>query len=135
RRLSNHWSGLCREVFYHCDRWRCRHSQRNGFRVRPVRHHQSDSDLCHHAGIRRGGAVSCGNRFDPAIAAGDHRPLLPEGSVNDRALNALGLALVGIVGAAFLILTPRLAELDIVLELTVFMIMAILALSLALVWG
>jgi ABC-type branched-subunit amino acid transport system permease subunit len=55
--------------------------------------------------------------------------------VNDRTLNALGLALVGIIGAAFLVLTPRLAELDIVLELTVFMIMAILALSLALVWG
>ena len=35
----------------------------------------------------------------------------------------------------FLILTPRFAELDTVLELTVYMIMAILALSLALVWG
>ena len=32
-------------------------------------------------------------------------------------------------------LTPRLAELDVVLELTVYMIMAILALSLALIWG
>jgi len=55
--------------------------------------------------------------------------------VNDRALNVIGLALVGIVGAAFLLLTPRFAELDAVLELTVFMIMAIIALSLALVWG
>ncbi len=52
-----------------------------------------------------------------------------------RALNLLGLGLVGIVGIAFLVLTPRLAELDIVLELTVYMIMAILALSLALIWG
>ena len=55
--------------------------------------------------------------------------------MNARALNLLGLALVGIVGVAFLILTPRFAELDIVLELTVYMIMAILALSLALIWG
>jgi branched-chain amino acid transport system permease protein len=55
--------------------------------------------------------------------------------VNPRALNIAGLALVGVIGVAFLILTPRLAELDVVLELTVYMIMAILALSLALVWG
>jgi branched-chain amino acid transport system permease protein len=55
--------------------------------------------------------------------------------VNPRALNIAGLVLVGIIGVAFLILTPRLAELDVVLELTVYMIMAILALSLALVWG
>ena len=55
--------------------------------------------------------------------------------MNFRALNLLGLALVGIVGIAFLILTPRFAELDTVLELTIYMIMAILALSLALIWG
>jgi branched-chain amino acid transport system permease protein len=55
--------------------------------------------------------------------------------VNPRALNIAGLVLVGIIGLAFLVLTPRLAELDAVLELTVYMIMAILALSLALVWG
>ena len=52
-----------------------------------------------------------------------------------RTLNFLGLGLVGIVGVAFLILTPHLAELDTVLELTIYMIMAILALSLALIWG
>ncbi len=55
--------------------------------------------------------------------------------MNARALNLLGLTLVGIVGLAFLILTPRVAELDTVLELTVYMIMAILALSLGLIWG
>jgi hypothetical protein len=55
--------------------------------------------------------------------------------VNARATNFLGLGLVGVIGLAFLILTPRFAELDIVLELTVYMIMAILALSLALIWG
>jgi len=55
--------------------------------------------------------------------------------VNARALNLLGLGLVGIFGLAFLILTPRVAELDIVLELTIYVIMAILALSLALIWG
>jgi ABC-type branched-subunit amino acid transport system permease subunit len=55
--------------------------------------------------------------------------------VNGRTLNLLGLGFVGIVGLAFLILTPRFAELDTVLELTVYMIMAILALSLALIWG
>ena len=55
--------------------------------------------------------------------------------MNPRALNFLGLGLVGIVGIAFLILTPRFVELETVLELTVYMIMAILALSLALIWG
>ena len=55
--------------------------------------------------------------------------------MNFRTLNYLGLALVGIVGIAFLILAPRFAELDVVLELTVYVIMVILALSLALVWG
>ena len=55
--------------------------------------------------------------------------------MNGRTLNFLGLGLVGLVGLAFLILTPRFAELDTVLELTVYMIMAILGLSLALIWG
>ena len=52
-----------------------------------------------------------------------------------RALNVAGLVVVAAFGIAFLVLTPRLAELDAVLELTVYVIMAILALSLALVWG
>ncbi len=55
--------------------------------------------------------------------------------MNARTLNLFGLGLVGIVGLAFLVLTPRFAELDTVLELTIYMIMAILALSLALIWG
>jgi len=55
--------------------------------------------------------------------------------VNERLLNYLGLALVAVIGIAFMILTPRFAELDAVLELTVYMVMAILALSLALIWG
>jgi ABC-type branched-subunit amino acid transport system permease subunit len=55
--------------------------------------------------------------------------------VNGRRLNLVGLVFVGVVGLTFLILTPRVAELDTVLDLTVYMIMAILALSLALIWG
>ena len=55
--------------------------------------------------------------------------------MNDRALNLLGLGFVAVIGTAFLVLVPRLFELDVVLELTVYMIMAILALSLALIWG
>ncbi len=55
--------------------------------------------------------------------------------MSGRNLNILGLALVGVIGLAFMWLTPRFAELDTVLDLTVYMIMAILALSLALVWG
>jgi len=55
--------------------------------------------------------------------------------VKSGSLNILGLALVGIAGLAVLLLTPRFAELDVVLELTIYMIMAILALSLALIWG
>ncbi len=52
-----------------------------------------------------------------------------------RGYNMAGLALVGAIGLAFMFLTPRFAELDVVLDLTVYMIMAILALSLALIWG
>jgi ABC-type branched-subunit amino acid transport system permease subunit len=55
--------------------------------------------------------------------------------LSPRALNILGLAVVGAVGLAFLLLTPRFADLDTELEFTVYAIMAILALSLALVWG
>jgi len=55
--------------------------------------------------------------------------------VNARTLNILGLVLVGVIGLAFMVLTPRFAELDTVLEVTVYLIMAILALSLALIWG
>ena len=55
--------------------------------------------------------------------------------MNGRRLNYLGLALVAVIGVAFMVLTPRLAELDTVLDLTVYMIMAVLALSLALIWG
>lgn len=55
--------------------------------------------------------------------------------MNGRRYNLAGLALVGAIGLGFMFLTPRLAELDTVLDLTVYMIMAILALSLALIWG
>jgi ABC-type branched-subunit amino acid transport system permease subunit len=55
--------------------------------------------------------------------------------VNLRSLNVLGLVLVAVIGLAFMVLTPRLVELDTVLDLTVYMIMAVLALSLALIWG
>jgi branched-chain amino acid transport system permease protein len=55
--------------------------------------------------------------------------------VSGQRLNFLGLVVVGIVGLAVLFITPRIAELDTVLDLTVYMIMAILALSLALIWG
>jgi branched-chain amino acid transport system permease protein len=55
--------------------------------------------------------------------------------VSPRVLNIVGLVMVGVIGGAFLVLLPRFTELDIVLEFTVYMIMAILALSLALVWG
>jgi branched-chain amino acid transport system permease protein len=55
--------------------------------------------------------------------------------VSGRSLNLLGVVLVGIIGLAFMFLTPRVAELDTVLDFTVYMIMEILALSLALIWG
>jgi branched-chain amino acid transport system permease protein len=47
----------------------------------------------------------------------------------------LGLIVAGAAGLAVLILTPIYLELDTVLNVTVYMIMAILALSLALIWG
>ncbi len=55
--------------------------------------------------------------------------------MNARALNILGLAIVALIGVAVLVLTPILFDLDTVLNVTVYMIMAVLALSLALIWG
>jgi ABC-type branched-subunit amino acid transport system permease subunit len=55
--------------------------------------------------------------------------------VSGRIGNVLGLAAVALAGAAVLILTPQLFDLDTVLNVTVYMIMAVLALSLALIWG
>jgi len=46
-----------------------------------------------------------------------------------------GPALVALAGVATLILAPIYLDLDTVLNLTVYMIMAVLALSLALIWG
>jgi branched-chain amino acid transport system permease protein len=55
--------------------------------------------------------------------------------VSARALNIFGLAVVAAVGVAALVLTPQVFDLDVVLNVTVYMIMAVLALSLALIWG
>jgi len=52
-----------------------------------------------------------------------------------RPLEALGMAAVAVIGLAVLVLGPRWLELDTVLNITVYMIMAVLALSLALIWG
>ena len=52
-----------------------------------------------------------------------------------RLRNILGMAVVGAMGLAVLVLTPILFELDTVLNVTVYLIMAVLALSLALIWG
>jgi ABC-type branched-subunit amino acid transport system permease subunit len=55
--------------------------------------------------------------------------------VSGRIANIIGLVAVALIGGAVLILTPQLFELDTVLNVTVYMIMAVLALSLALIWG
>jgi branched-chain amino acid transport system permease protein len=55
--------------------------------------------------------------------------------VRGRAYDIVGLTLVAVIGIAVLVLTPRLCDLDTVLNITVYMIMAVLALSLALIWG
>ena len=47
----------------------------------------------------------------------------------------LGLVVAAVAGIAVLVLTPIWFDLDTVLNITVYMIMAVLALSLALVWG
>ncbi|HLJ64762.1 MAG TPA: branched-chain amino acid ABC transporter permease, partial [Stellaceae bacterium] len=52
-----------------------------------------------------------------------------------RLLNILGLAAVALIGLLVLFLVPAWAELDTVLDLTVYFIFAILGLSLALIWG
>ncbi|MGO8920741.1 MAG: ABC transporter permease subunit [Stellaceae bacterium] len=55
--------------------------------------------------------------------------------MSGRARSLAGLAAAAAIGVAFLLLAPRFVELDTLLDLTVYMIMAILALSLGLVWG
>ncbi len=55
--------------------------------------------------------------------------------MNGRALELVSLAIVAAVAVAIMIMVPRLLELDAVLEITVYMVMAILALSLGLIWG
>jgi ABC-type branched-subunit amino acid transport system permease subunit len=55
--------------------------------------------------------------------------------VSARARTFAGLAAVAVLGGVFLVLAPRWVELDTLLNLTVYVIMAILALSLGLVWG
>ncbi len=55
--------------------------------------------------------------------------------MNPRGLTLSGLAAAAVIGVAFLLLTPQFVELDTLLDLTVYVIMAILALSLGLVWG
>jgi ABC-type branched-subunit amino acid transport system permease subunit len=52
-----------------------------------------------------------------------------------RAAELLGTAAAALAGLAVLFLTPIYFDLDVVLNLTVYMIMAVLALSLALIWG
>ncbi len=52
-----------------------------------------------------------------------------------RAFDIVGLTLVAVIGIAVLVLTPRLYDLDTVLNVTVYMIMAVLGLSLGLIWG
>src|SRR4029079_13254429 len=135
RRFSNHRRRLCRQVLHHGDRRRRRHPQRHGIGICAVRHDQTDRYLRHDAGVRRSRIARGCHCPDPPAAPGHHRPLLPERPVNARTLKLLGLGVVGVAGIAFLVLVPRLFELDVVLELTVYMIMAILALSLALIWG
>jgi branched-chain amino acid transport system permease protein len=52
-----------------------------------------------------------------------------------RGAELVGLAIAALVGIAIMIVVPRAFELDAVLEITVYLIMAILALSLGLIWG
>lgn len=53
----------------------------------------------------------------------------------NRAWTLAGLAIAGVAGIAALILLPQIVELATLLDITVYFIMAILALSLGLVWG
>ena len=55
--------------------------------------------------------------------------------MSGRVANIVGLVVAGVVGLAVLFLGPQWFELDTVLNITVYMIMAVLALSLALIWG
>jgi len=57
------------------------------------------------------------------------------GNMSQRALTIAGLVLAGVFGLAALIVLPEVLELATLLDATVYIIMAILALSLALVWG
>ena len=133
--FPDHRRRLCRQILHHGHRRRRGDRGRHGERVGAVWDDQPDRHLRDHAGFRRRGAPRGRDRSDPPASPRHHGTVLSEGHLSARVLNIVGLAIVAAVGVAFLILTPRLAELDTVLELTVYIIMAILALSLALVWG
>src|ERR1700722_4921970 len=135
RRIPDDRRGLCRQIFHHRDRRRRVDRDRHDDGVDAVRRGQPDRDLRDDAGLRRGRAARGRDRADPRAASGDNRPILSGKPLNARALNVLGLALVAVVGIAVLFLTPRLFDLDVLLNITVYMIMAVLALSLALIWG
>ena len=46
-----------------------------------------------------------------------------------------GLIVTAVIGLAILLLTPQLVELFTLLEVTIYIVLAILALSLGLIWG
>ena len=84
---------------------------------------------------RRGRASARGDRADPSNAARHHRPFLPGTPMIALMRANAGLAAVGVIGIALLIGLPMAVDLFALLQITLYAIMSILALSLAFVWG
>src|SRR5690606_6514778 len=82
----------------------------------------------------RGGAPRRGDHPAAPAAGRHHRPLLPERAVRSRA-EILGLAALGLGGLALLFGLPHVVEIFALVDISVFVILSTLALSLALVWG
>ena len=87
------------------------------------------------AGVRRGGAAGRRDRAAAAAAARHHRPLLAAGAVTPTRRTALEIGAVAIGAVLASVLLPQLMELYALINATVFVSMALLALSLGLIWG
>src|SRR5262249_46373097 len=83
---------------------------------------------------RRGGAARRRDHPAAPLARRHHRPAVPGRDMKLDA-NAMGMAAIAVLGIAALIGVPYVVELFTLVDVAVYCILAILALSLAFVWG
>src|SRR5690606_22119663 len=102
--------------------------------VRLARNGQPGHHLSQHLGVRRGNAAGHGHRAAARAALGHHRQGLQAGHLMRELLRPAfwGSAIAALVLIAGI---PLVSEVYTLYNLTVFAVLAMLALSLGLVWG